>query len=316
MGTLPPARAGRLLSLTGRSGKIALTTEDTQHQPSSPTCRSHTSNPTDRPWFPPPNCSLTRNYDNNTQAHDIACLVALRVAPSSLNPHAQALYLRWSDPDSPHMTGCPDGAIRDLRGPSKRADESAQTFLKPDQAAAMVAEWEARATLKALALKYKVHAGTVASHVRKAGAVQVSRVTPEVLAELEAGVPATELAIRLNVKAEEILHCARIAGANGGPESDDTQQAVAWYADGVGVAEIAKRLGIGGGGARRLLVDAGVTIRRPGLPTQLESHKTEVMALRREGWSYRRIGERFDVGAPTVALHTNPRSVDLLCVPY
>jgi DNA-binding CsgD family transcriptional regulator len=148
-----------------------------------------------------------------------------------------------------------------------------------------------------------VHESTVRAHARRQGVVPPPTVSPEVLAEYAAGVPAATLAQGCGVTPATILRHARLTGV-AAPSREATPglvaQIVALYSEGVQIVEIGKRFQMGHRAARRLLVDAGVEIRPRGHRPSLVERREEIIRLRAEGMSYRRIGERLGVAASTV----------------
>ena len=185
------------------------------------------------------------------------------------------------------MTGAPDAPLEDARGVCKAAIENAQTFLKPEQAAAMVEEFVAGATKKSLAEKYRVHEQTVRAHVRRAGAECPDRVTAEVLAEFASGVPVSVLAARCGVCPDTILRRARSAGIL--PElvgliADQVDRIIGLYQRGARITQIGNQFGLGVRQTRQVLTDAGVEIRPRGRRPMLDDRRAEVERLRGNGW--------------------------------
>ena len=225
------------------------------------------------------------------------------IACSNVSSKVHALYLRWSDPDSPYLTGVSETGLEDVRGVCTVGIETAQTFLAPDEAAMLVEEYVGGATRKTLAVKYGIHEQTVGAHVHRAGAKRPARVTPEVLAEYAQGVPATVLAQKCGVTDETITRHARLAGITPGPRQCPPEQItgiISSYAAGERIVDIGKRFRIGSRRVRAVLVDAGVEIRPRGHKPRLADRRAEVMRLRGQGWSYARIGDRLGVNASTV----------------
>jgi DNA-binding CsgD family transcriptional regulator len=167
----------------------------------------------------------------------------------------------------------------------------------------MLALYGAGMTASEVAEQVGVHESTVRAHARRQGVVPPPTVSPEVLAEYAAGAPAATLAQRCGVTPATILRHAKLNGV-AAPSHEATPglvaQIVALYSEGVRIVEIGKRFRMGHRAARRLLVDAGVAIRPRGHRPSLAEHQDEIIRLRAEGVSYRRIGERLGAAASTV----------------
>jgi DNA-binding CsgD family transcriptional regulator len=169
----------------------------------------------------------------------------------------------------------------------------------------MVAEYTAGATASSLAVKYGVHEGTVRSHARKVGAGRPDKVTSKVLDEYASGTPAAVLAERCSLSVDTIIRHARLAGITS-PGRTKTlprvrvDQIVESYARGEQIVTIARRLGRGHRYVRAVLVAAGVTIRPKGHPPMPANKAEEITRLRREGWSFARIGAQVGASASTV----------------
>ncbi|MDR1151428.1 MAG: hypothetical protein LBK72_02930, partial [Bifidobacteriaceae bacterium] len=99
-----------------------------------------------------------------------------------------------------------------------------QTLLDPTEAAVMVDEYAAGATASSLAVKYRVHEGTVRSHARKTGATHPDKVTREVLDQYATGTPAAALADRCGVSVDTIIRRARLVGIRPPARSDTLSQ--------------------------------------------------------------------------------------------
>ena len=193
-----------------------------------------------------------------------ALLVLPRVSYSNFAPRVHAPYMRWSDPNSPHMAGMPEGPFEDARGACKPRIETAQTFLTPTMVAELAADYSAGVPMDSLVEKYAVNEQTARLHARKAGAVRSPRVSPDVLVEYAAGVPSEELAARCGVSAETVMRHARMAGVCRGrlaPAQDQVIQIVELYQQGMSMAQIGSRVGMGNRKVKQLLTDAGVRIR-------------------------------------------------------
>ena len=204
------------------------------------------------------------------------------------------------------MTRVSEAPFEDARGVCTAKIETAQTFLTPDQASAMVDEFVAGATKASLARKYGVHVQTVQAHVRQAGAVQPDRVGEDVLADYASGVPTTALAKRCGVSPDTVRRHANLAGVEAGEwaiPKNDVDHIVELYEQGEPIVDIAGRFGLGHRQVRGALVDAGVTIRSRGRRPRLDSRRVEIERLRGQGWSYARIGQQLGVGKSTVRDH-------------
>jgi len=204
------------------------------------------------------------------------------------------------------MTGVSEAPFEDARGVCTAKIETAQTFLTPDQASAMVDEFVAGATKASLARKYGVHVQTVQAHVRQAGAAQPDRLGEDVLADYAAGVSTAVLAKRCGVSVDTVRRHARLAGVEAGEwasPQDDVDEIVGLYEQGESIVDIAGQLGLGHRKVRRVLVDAGMTIRSPGHRPRLDGRRVEIERLRGQGWSYARIGQQLGVGKSTVRDH-------------
>ena len=193
--------------------------------------------------------------------------------------------------------------MEDARGACRASVETPQTFLTPDQAAALVDEFAYGATLKTVAEEYGVSVQTVRSHARRASAAQAAAVPEDVLADYADGVPVSILAERCGVPPDAIKRQARLAGVTVGPRrvaSDEVGQIVGLYTDGVSLSEIGKRTGLRPVRVREVLVDVGVQIRPRGYPSRLSEREDEIANLRGQGWSYVRIGEWVGADATTI----------------
>ncbi|MCL2483711.1 MAG: hypothetical protein FWF43_09930 [Propionibacteriaceae bacterium] len=204
------------------------------------------------------------------------------------------------------MTGASEAPFEDARGVCAAKIETTQTFLSPERASAMVDEFVDGATKESLARKYGVHVQTVQAHVCQAGAVQPGRVGDDVLADFASGVPTTVLAKRCGVSRDTIRRHAKRAGVEAGEwaiPQDDVDHIVELYGQREPIVDIAGQLGLGHRKVRRVLVDAGVTIRSPGHRPRLDGRRVELERLRGQGWSYARIGQQLGVGKSTVRDH-------------
>jgi len=181
--------------------------------------------------------------------------------------------------------------------------ETAQTFLKPEQAAVMVEEYVAGAPMTAMAVKYGVHVATVRAHAHKAAAARPEQITDEVLADFTAGVGADVLAQRCGVPAAAIRRFARLSGVKAGstkPCAGDVAEMVALYGQGARIIEVGRQFHIGTRRARQVLADAGVAIRPASRSSSLTNQRALILELRGQGWSFVQIGEHLGIPSTTV----------------
>jgi len=130
--------------------------------------------------------------------------------------------------------------------------------------AELATDYSAGVPMDSLVEKYGVNEQTVRLHIRKVGAVRPPRVSPEVLVEYAAGVPSEELAARCGVSAETVMRHARMAGVRHGrlgPSRGQVAEIVELYRQGMSMAQIGSRVGMGNRKVKQLLTDAGVGIR-------------------------------------------------------
>lgn len=78
--------------------------------------------------------------------------------------------------------------------------------------------------------------------------------------------------------------------------------AVTAYASGQGLVRIGSALGMTAVGVRRILIRAGVTMRRAGgaRAQHYSQHTSQMRSLRAAGWSFRAIGDKYGISKQAV----------------